>query len=130
MVSCSIAAFATFASWYCHTRQHHKDTDRQTIRQTHIERHTHNHTHTQTDTNTHEQRLDLCFLVSGGPACFNFLALPCQLVGEPLAAVATLCLLPDRLPLMRGSGDLEDDQERELEGEKDRERDLERESEE
>lgn len=73
------------------------------------------------------QKPYLCFFVSGGPACLNFLALPCQLLGEPLAAVGTLCLLPACLPLLWGSGDLEDDLERELEGEQDRDWDLERE---
>lgn len=92
----------------------------------------HTHTRARTHTNDHQQIPYLCFLVSGGPACLNFFALPCQLLGEPLPAAASLCLLPALYPLLRESGDLEDDLERELEAERDGdlERELERESEE
>ena len=74
----------------------------------------------------------LCFFVSGGPACLNFFTLPCQLLGEPLADAGGLFLLPAVYPLLRESGDLDDDLERELEEERDLdlERDLDRESEE
>ena len=79
-----------------------------------------------THANDRKKKPCLCFLVSGGPACLNFFALPCQLLGEPLAAAAAgLCLLPALYPLLRESGDLDDDLERELEVERDR--DLERE---
>ena len=73
-------------------------------------------------------------MVSGGPACFIFLALPWGPPGEPFIELGRFLLL---LPLYRDDGDLEEVLDRDLdvereerERERDRDRELERESEE
>ena len=76
-------------------------------------------------------------MVSGGPACFIFLALPWGPPGEPFIELGLFLLLPPLPPLPREFGDLEEDLDRDLdverevrERERDRDRELERESEE
>lgn len=75
---------------------------------------------------TQHSNANLCFFVSGGPACFIFFALPRKSPGEPFIELGLFLELLPLLPLKPEAGDLEEDLER------DRECDLEleRESEE